>query len=105
MLLELIVFGSNVDITKNSNLVILILGATGLTLNPVHSCIHGTCHKVQVISTMNDEEKRELTESFNCQCSGKYSGEFCEIPFDHCAGNFVSLTPTLSERIWEFLLV
>ena len=66
------------------------LGATELTLNPVHSCIHGTCHTVQVISTINDEEKRQLTDIFHCECSGKYSGEFCEIPFDHCAGNFVS---------------
>ena len=82
-----------------NNIVCPILGAAGLPMNPVYSCLHGTCHTVQVISPINDEEKRQLTEIFNCQCSGKYSGEFCEIPFDHCAGNFVSLTSPPSEKI------
>ena len=83
------------------NIMCPILGTARLPMNPVYSCLHGTCHTVQVISTINDEEMRQLTEIFNCQCSGKYSGDFCEIPFDHCAGNFVSLTSTLSEKIYK----
>ena len=90
--------------TSKNNTACPMLGAAELTMNPVYSCLHGTCHTVQVISTINDEEKRQLTEIFNCKCSGKYSGEFCEIPFDHCAGNFVSLTSTLSEKIYKLFV-